>query len=365
MGLFTILNKKIINVYGNTIGLDLSDLSVKVVQLEKRGKGDSIVSIGTADIPAGSISSGEIVEKDKVVQAIKDAIASAKPRKMTAKNVICSLPETKAFLRVINIPKMKKEEVAEAIKWEVEANIPLSIDQVYYDWQILEKNFSQEKNKESVLIVAVAQKVVNQFLEVLEQVGLEVINMEIESIAQSRSLLGEEDSGKTTLIIDIGDKRTSFLISLDNVPCFTSSIPLSAGSLTDAISKSLSVDIDEAEKKKIEYGIGSPEKVDPIFKAVQPILENLVSEIEKSIDFYLTGLRYSSSIDKVIICGGGSKTKGISSYLSKRLNKEIVSGDPWINLEMKKNLPVTKGDESVQYSTSIGLAIKGMYENFN
>ena len=43
----------------------------------------------------------------------------------------------------------------------------------------------------------------------------------------------------------------------------------------------------------------------------QPVLENLVQEIERSIDFYLTGLKYSESIDKIILCGGGANMKGI------------------------------------------------------
>ncbi|HDH07572.1 MAG TPA: hypothetical protein ENG89_00945, partial [Candidatus Moranbacteria bacterium] len=106
------------------------------------------------------------------------------------------------------------------------------------------------------------------------------------------------------------------------------------------------------------------EKNDPVFRAVQPVLENLASEIEKSMDFYLSGLKYSPSIDNIIICGGGARTKGIIDYLSKRLNKEITLGNPWVNLDIKDDALTIKKDESIQYSTAVGLALKGLYENF-
>jgi type IV pilus assembly protein PilM len=200
------LQKKIFDFQGSTIGIDLSDLSVKAVQLEREGKKDKIVSFGLANIPPGNISGGEILNKEKVASAIREMIERAVPKKIKAKKVICSLPETKAFLRIINIPKMKKEEVQEAVKWEMEADIPISIDQAYYDWNILDKNFAGSENKMSVLVVAVSKKIVNQFVEVFELAGLEVVDMEIESVAQARSLINKNNDKETAFIVDIGSR---------------------------------------------------------------------------------------------------------------------------------------------------------------
>jgi len=358
MGFF---NKKVFNFSQSAFGLDLSDLSVKVVQLEREGDKDKIVSFGTVSIPAGSIVDGEIIKKENVVSAIGEVLKKAGPKKIKTKKVICSLPETKAFLRIISIPKMKEEEAREAVKWEMEANIPLPIDQVYYDWQLVEKKLSKDLNKIEVLVVAVAKKVVDQFVEVLELSGLSVEGLDIESIAQARSFLDKKDDMKTTLIMDLGDRRASFSISTGTIPCFTSSIPLSSQSMTDAISKELNVPFEEAEKIKLASGIGSPAKNDPIFKAVKPIIENLILEMEKSMDFYLNDMKYSKSIDQITMCGGGANTIGIIPYLSRRLNKEIELGNPWVNIYLGKKLPPIDRKKSVQYSTAIGLALKGLY----
>jgi type IV pilus assembly protein PilM len=355
------LNKKIFNDDTNIFGLDLSDLSVKLVKLEDAGSYEYVSSYSSAPIPVGCMIDGEIQKKEQIISAIKKAIEAAGPKKIKTKKVICSLPETKAFLRVISIPEMNETEMHEAIKWEMEANIPLPLEQVYYDWQILPKEVLSEKNKINLLVVAIAKTVIEQILETLELAGLEPIGLEIESIAQARSLILEDNKQTKVLIVDIGDRRTSFSIAIGGFLCFTSSIPLCGQALTDAISKGMSISYKEAEKIKISYGIGNDLKNDPLFKLQQPILENLVQEIERSIDFYLTGLKYSKTIDKIILCGGGANTKGILPYLSKKLGREIEMGNPWVNIKLGKNLPAIDKNQSVQYSTALGLALKGLH----
>ncbi len=355
------LNKKIFNDEGNVFGLDLSDLSVKVVKLQNEGKSENIESYSSVTLAAGCISDGEIQKKDQVIAAIKKALESSAPKKIKTNKVICSLPETKVFLRIISIPQMDDAEVNEAVKWEMEANIPLPLDQVYYDWQVLPSDLFIERNKMSLLVVAIAKVVVDQTIEVLEAAGLDPVGLEIESIAQARSLLSEKDTAFTVLIVDIGDRRTSFSISKGGVPCFTSSIPLSGQSITEAISKGMGVTFENAEKIKIENGIGNNFKNDALFKLVQPVLENFLQEIERNVDFYISGLKYSNSIDKIIICGGGSNTKGIVPYFTSRLGREIELGNPWVNMSIGKNLPAIEKAQSVQYSTAIGLALKGFH----
>jgi len=360
----TFLNKKIFNDSASIFGLDLSDLSIRLVKLEKDGKEDKLVSYGTVPLPFGAVSDGEIKEKKQVIEGIKKLLEIAGPQKVKTKKVICSIPETKAFLRIVSIPKMSEEEISEAVKWEIEANIPLALEQVYYDWQVVTQSFKAEKNKINLLVVAVSKTIIDEIISVIEEVGLDIVGLEIESISQTRSLLSQADCLKTVLIVDIGDRRTSFSIAKEGVLCFTSSVPLSGQSLTDVISRGMTVPLKEAEEIKFNYGIGNEFKEDVLFKLMKPLLENFAQEIEKSIDFYLAGLGYSNSVDKIIICGGGANTKGLIPYLAKKLGWEIELGKPWSNVDFGKKLPLIEKSQALQYSTAIGLALKGIqYED--
>lgn len=362
----SILQKKIFDLFPNSFGLDLSDLSVKGLWLERHGERDTIASYGSVPLPADAVVDGEILNPTVVKEALGKLLLKCGPKKLKTRKVICSLPETKAFLRIIALPRMEEKEVAEAIRWEIEANIPLTLDLVYYDWQILDLNLTGEKNKMSVLVVAVAKNVVDQFQSVLEEAGLEVVGLETESIAQARSLLAEQNEKKTTLIVDIGDRRTSFLIAIGSTPCFTSSAPLSSQMMTIAISKAMRLSFDEAEALKIKHGLGSLALSNPVLQAVRPVIENIAVEIERSIDFYLNTLRYSEAIDAIILCGGGSCMQGILPYLSRRLGRPLEFGNPWINVRLQKEIPLIDRHRSVQYSTAIGLALRSLdeYEDF-
>lgn len=352
MSFFT---KKIIDSNPDVFGIDISDFSIKVMQIKKGRGRDYVKGYASVTLPQGCIENRTIVKKNIVIKAIKKAIKAANIETTYA---ICSLPETKAFLRIITLPKMKSEEVSEAIKWELEMNIPMNIEQVYYDWQFLDEPIFKEKKKISILTVAISKTIVDSWLSVLTEAGLEVQGFDMESISQLRSLFPENVDDGTFMIVDIGDKLTSFLIAVNGIPVFTSSIPLSSEVMINAISSGMGVSRKEAEKVIIMHGIGSIIKNDHIFEMLKSVLENFITEIDKTIEFFVGGLGYAKNVDKIILCGGGAKTKGIVPYFSRRLQREVVLGNPWENVNFGDSIPPLTRENSVQYTTVIGLAIK-------
>lgn len=361
--LMSFLRKKIINFEEKYLGIDLSDLSIKIVQLEKNNANDSVRAYSFLPVPAGCIEDGKIIDKQKIAETIRLAIKKAAPKEIDTKKAICSLPESKVFLRVLFIPKMEKEEIGEAIKWEIEASIPLSVDQVYYDWQII----GEVENKQSILTVAISREIVDDLLDVLKLAKLEAYGLETESIAVAKSLIPENSSKKeTSLIIDLGAKRTNFIVAEGNIPFFTSSAPFSSIGVTESISKAFGINSEEAEKMKVAQGIICSRGKSFVFESIKAYLEGLSAEIEKSIDFYQNISGEASKVEKIILCGNGANLKGLVPYLAKRLGRKVFIGDAWINLDFGNNLPIINKEKSLQFSTAIGLAIqKKEYENKN
>jgi len=354
-------NKKIMNFEDKYLGIDISDFSVKVFQLEKNGKVDKTRSFGSKNLSAGCMENGRIINKQKVSETIREIIKKSGPKKINTNKVICSVSESKAFLRMISLPLVSQEEAQESIKWEIEANIPLSVDEVYFDWQFL----NQKKGKQNILAVAVAKDVINDLAETLDLSGLSIYGIEMESIATARSLIPTRAKiNEVHLIVDFGEEKTSFIITEGNMPYFTSSIPFSSSGVTDTIAKTLNITREKAEKIKMSQGIEHSFKNDSVFNFIQPLLENLAVEIEKTIDFYQNMSKFTGDIDKIIISGGGANLKGLISYFTTRLSREIILGDPWINLKLGKNLPIISKENSMRYATAIGLAMREIdYEN--
>ena len=68
---------------------------------------------------------------------------------------------------------------------------------------------------------------------------------------------------------------------------------------------------------------------DEDFGAVQGILEDLVGELQRSIDYY-SGR--GGNVSRVVLCGGGSKLRGLSGYLSRSLNTPVEMYDAFNGL---------------------------------
>ena len=78
----SILNKKIFSNASSIFGLDLSDLSVKLIKFEDNGREKEVASYGCVQLPVGAISDGEIKKKEQVVDAIKKLIEISGPKKI-------------------------------------------------------------------------------------------------------------------------------------------------------------------------------------------------------------------------------------------------------------------------------------------
>ncbi len=356
--MFSFLNPKI-----ESFGIDLSDLSIKIVKLKKKGDGLSLASFGRQEIPVGLIENGEIKKEDELIEIIKKSLREIKGQDLGSKYCIASLPETVSFVRVVQLPLMDKSEVAEAIKWEIEANIPLSRDEIYYDWQIIENgNHSQHLD---VLIGVLPKKTVDPYLDAFKKAGLKPISFEIESIALSRALVQGQKSDQPLVILDFGAKRTNLVIFANQAVCFTSSFSISNQTLISAISQKLGIDVQAARELKVSKGLDLANEADPATAAMKEPLGELVGKIRSYIDFFEEHPlpdQPKSVISRMVLCGGGANMTGLAQYLANELKMEVAIGDPWVNILKKRGQDIggLSFSDSLSYATAIGLALEGM-----
>src|SRR5690606_838539 len=107
----------------------------------------------------------------------------------------------------IEIPLMDESKAEVAVMFEAEAYIPMPMDQVYFDWQILSKN---SKTME-VLIIASPKEYVDRFMSIIESAGLKLCGIEVESQSVSRALVpaGVEEP---VMIVDLDAEQTALVV---------------------------------------------------------------------------------------------------------------------------------------------------------
>lgn len=344
-------------------GLDISDSSLKIIKIKRKGKKFFLTSFLEEKIEPDLIEMGEINSEEKLAEILKQSIKKVRGEKLKTNYVIASLPEEKAFLQVIKMPPMSEEDLKSAIIFEAENYIPLPIGQVYLDSQIISSLDPSSKEIE-VAIVAIPKKIVDSYLSTMKKAKLRPLAFEIESQAIVRALIENENIPYPVSIVDLGATRTSLIIFAKNSIRFTCSISVSGNHFTQLIAKALKINFSEAEQLKKKYGLelkGKSEK-EKIFEALIPGLVDLTQQIRKYLDFFETHSFNSElaneerRIKKIILCGGGANLSGLPEFLSLELKREVELGNPLkkVSLKNKKiNLPF---EESLKFTTAIGLA---------
>ncbi|MDP2641194.1 MAG: type IV pilus assembly protein PilM [Candidatus Yanofskybacteria bacterium] len=356
-----------LTLHPTAFGLDISDLSLKIAYLKPQGKGFQLQSFGNFPIAEGIVERGEIKQGDALAQAIKKAVQSL-GTKLPTRHVVASLPEEQAFLQVMQLPRMKKEELEHAVRFEAENYVPHAIEKVYLDFQVVHP-FHNHLDHMDVLLAALPKIVVDPYLDVLERSGLSPKALEIESLAISRALIPKETAPMPLLLVDFGASHTSFVVFSGYSLRFTASIPVSSRQLTYSIARSMNIKEDEAEELKVNYGLDrqDEEKGKAVSDALLVPLADFAEQIKKHLSYYESHTAHQhmgtnqQRIKRIILSGGGANLKGFPRFLAKQLEREVVLGNPWGNIleTSLKELPPLPFGESLKYTAALGLALRG------
>lgn len=347
----------------NAFGLDIGDESVKIVQLEKRYnfKKEARVflrSYGSAKIPKGIITGGAIKDFDKLGEIISNLIKNIKGKKIDSKTVIASLPETKTFLKIVEIKIKNGNGVENFITKAAESVFPVQAEEVYIDWQALGKKHDNDLdlNVYMVIIGAALKKTVDDFTYLLESINLIPLALEIEGIAIARAVTHSlSDIDTNQAILDIGATYSNLIILQKNNPVLSVGVPVSGNNISKTISHSLKISEVEAEIMKIKCGLDlrlCEGKLRPI---LLDTIDDITSKINDALDFKKQNSA-RNKIKTIYLTGGGSNLLRLDSVLSQKLKMKIRKCDLCANI-ITNNKDFIK-EKNAAYATAIGLALK-------
>lgn len=378
------------------IGLDISDLSIKLIQFKKRGEKIKIQAVGKTSLPTGVLEDGEIKDRETLARYLKKVMSHPSFGKAKGNEVVVCLPETKTFLKIIEIDK-NSANINEAVRSELEKHIPLPAASVYYDFQII-----RESNRSQILLLGASPKeIVDQYVYFFNELGLAIVSMETEPLSVCRALLTEEhlkykeENQKNYAIIDIGATSASMTVYAKNTILFSVSMPISGENLTSKIAETLDIEPSRAEKAKIIYSLQEGEEQPAVKKILLEMTQELVEKSLEAINFFHHHFSTWGPINKIILAGGGANIKDIEKTIQKETGIETIRGNALINLGDKrekylkpfqetlslyidflsddkkktkgkkqedKTLKITQ-DTSLSYTTAIGLALRGFYNH--
>lgn len=335
-----------------SVGLDIGTKTIKIVELDGTPGNWHLRASGVVGYSGDSVES--LVDDAKMAalaQAIKNLHREAR---ILSKDIYLSFPEQKVFVSILKFPTLTDSEIASAVKWEAEQNIPMPVDDAVIQHQILERRESATPPEVSVLLIAVPKSVVEKYVQIVQMAGLNVTAVETALMAEVRSLAPKD---KTAVVVDIGSSSTAIGISKAGQLYFSRSVPVSGEAFTRAIAKALGVDTRQAEEYKRTYGLVKDKLEGKISQALIPMLDILVDEVNKAIQFYESE-GSTESPSELILAGGSAATPGLTSYLTSKLDKEVVLGNPFQSVSLDSQAQKTLAGYSPIYSVAVGLAMR-------
>jgi len=335
------------------IGLDISDQSIKLVQFSSKRTFDLLAHCWHP-VPDGAMSKGVINDVKALQQAVRETLTLCRlPASAIRDPVIASIPETQSFLRVIEIPIMEEDEVAEAVHWEVAQHIPFGLENVYIDWQPLSSGHTPKPGRMEVLVGAAQRKVVDPLYQILRELNLDVAAFELESQAIVRALISPALQGKQgLLVVDLGASATNVIIYDHGTSRFSASLQKGAADIIAVLSP--------ADRERVT---GAPRELTGLEHLVQtlsPVQEELVAEIRGIVEFYNSTDR-EHAVREILLAGGGSNLPGLDAAFVRQFDNVVVQrGNPWVKIlpQGKPIRPPMNLPESVHFSTAIGLALR-------
>lgn len=338
-------------------GLDIGSYSIKFVKADGHGAKAHIKTIGSVYNSVGQVLPSDGHAQEQLAVLIKNGM---KDFGLTGMNCNLSLPSSQSYISIVNMPSLTNTELASAIQWEAEQDIPVNIDELNFEYDVI---YRPEKtggeHQMSVFMVGVPKTVVNKYLNLLEIAGVEPIGLEPDVLALMRPFVNENTISEypgASLICNFGAINSNFVVIDDGILKATYSASVGSLALTRALEKGLNLDPQRSEEYKRTYGLMPDQFEGKVRNTLQPVFETLIREIKKTMQYYMSQSSSHKQISRVIMVGGGSGLPDMVSYLVKQLSAEVIIGNPITAYQVDKKMEIP--EDAHTYSIAAGLATK-------
>ena len=328
--------------------LDIGTSAIRAVHLRGSKTNKNLVKYGEVSVDQKIVESDAPEDRVKLMEAISQVISQTG---IGTKNVVVGIPSRSVFSTIIDMPKMNEAEMRKAIRYQAEQHIPMSLEEAQIDWGILGST-PGSPDKVEVLLVSVPKSYAETKLEVLENLGLNVIAIEPDAVALARALTPGGSFAEPTMLLDIGARATDLVIAMDGGPRLIRGIPTGGQAFIKAAKQNLNIDDKQAEQFVYKFGLNQSKLEGQVFKALEGTVDSLLGEVEKSIKFFNT--RYKEQpLSKVIVSGGASTLPEFPLYLANKLGVKVEIGNAWQNV----SYPNDKYNELISVSNHFAVAV--------
>jgi type IV pilus assembly protein PilM len=337
------------------VGLDIGSSYIKAVQLKETRSGYELELFDMLPISPELIVEGSIIDAIRVTESLRELVRKAKIKAKDA--VIAISGHSSVIIKRISLPEMSEEELSESIKFEAEQYVPFDIDDVNLDFQILGPK--EEPGQMDVILVAVKKEVINDYVSVVKEAGLNtgIVDVDAFALENMYGINYEIEAGQNIALVNIGASTINMNILKGGVSVFTRDSSIGSNIQTDALQKEFSISYEEAERLKRNEPV---EKVRPedAQSLIMSASSDIFSEVSRSVDYFRSST-LQADVKEVILSGGCALVKGFPDMLSEKIGIPVKVADPFKNVAIPKKFELSYIEETAPIAAiAVGLATR-------
>lgn len=356
----------------SVVGVDIGSSYLKVVQLRRKGGKAILETYGSLALgPYAGVEIGRATRlpTDLTAEALRDILREAH---VTTKQAAFAIPFASSLVTLIEMRVLDPKQLSTSVPLEAKKYVPVPISEVNLDWWIIPEEPAVRENvggavtedipKEdpnapklmNILIAAIHNEALGRYQEIAKASTLESSFFEIELFSTIRSLFPQDLEPHA--VLDIGAGETKLYIIDRGLVRASHIINHGGQDITLAISRSLGISVEEAEKMKRAGEAGAGPEKGPL----SAILNVIFSEASRALAGFEH--RFGRKIKDLLLSGGGANLHGISELASESFSMPVARANPFKQVEAPAFLDEVLQSVGPEFTVAIGIAFRKLQE---
>lgn len=326
--------------------IDIGSNALKALRMYEGEEGLEVIGFDYLE-HSKILSSGEVdtAEKEQIiVETLRKFLSQ---NDLSKEEVAIAIAGQNSFARFIKLPPVEPKKIPEIVQFEAVQQIPFDINEVEWDWQLMDNPDSPDTE---VGIFAIKNELIAEVMDHFTHENLRVTCVQIAPMSLFNYACYDlkdidESPHKAVIILDMGAENTTLVIcTRDTV--WQRSIRIGGNTFTQAIADAFKLNFQKAEKLKRTAPVSKYMR--QIYTAMKPVYTELGGEIQRSLGFYSSSAQgRDKSFARMIATGGGMKLQGLAKYLQQTLGIPVVKPDSFERLKLSSTVSTAKFHENV------------------
>ncbi len=356
------------------IGLDIGHDTVKLLQLEVVG--DQSTASASRSLSVVAAAKQAMPEAARHNPARRAALAADTIKQLLAqqpfvgRDVVATLPRELVHVKNLRLPPIPVAELEDVVKFESKSIFPFDVDDACIQFLPAGEVRQGNEARQEVIVLAVKKADADQYLQQLDKSGVVVRSLDTEITglfrAFERYIRRREDEQDVQMLIDIGARRTQVIIGKGREINFYKPVEIGGLHLLDAVSRKLSITMDEARalRQRLLEGeetAAATSKKDPVRQAVsdatRSVAEELGRELAMCLRYYTVTFRGHRAA-RARIVGGEAADPQLHTILKTILNVPVAAARPLFSADTSRMRTIDKRGPMSQWSLATGLSMR-------